>query len=263
MSLREMATALSAERGLFDAAATDPAAARGLMDRADATLRSRSGGVLAVTAYRESGVPLAWSGRPSELSLERVAGPAALFVVSRAARAPAGLPRARRRLHGAARRRGRRRARPFDLPGCSPTHVRGRAGESDPCARAGTSAVTTPARGGGPRPVRRRRTGRSSPPRGSHRARQAASGSIRLAARHRRSRPRRLGRDADSVRASSRPLAAPCSALVSSSSAGNRGRPAGGRPPASLGGSHGRLDGPGLSERRAWCPSSGAASNAR
>ena len=48
----------------------------------------RTAGVFAVTAYRPSGAwPLAWSGVPSEIGVERIAGPETFFV----ARGPLGL----------------------------------------------------------------------------------------------------------------------------------------------------------------------------
>ena len=62
-------------------AAADPAGARPLLDRADQALQARTAGVFAVTAYRPSGAyPLAWSGVPSEVGVDRIAGPEAFFV---------------------------------------------------------------------------------------------------------------------------------------------------------------------------------------
>src|SRR5688572_6290012 len=78
------------EPALFDAAAADPAGGglRALLDRADQSLRGRTAGVFAVTAYRPSGAwPLAWSGVPSDIGVERIAGPETFFV----ARGPLGL----------------------------------------------------------------------------------------------------------------------------------------------------------------------------
>jgi hypothetical protein len=66
---------LRASPQLFDTAAADPAGARPLLDRADQALQARTAGVFAVTAYRPSGTPLAWSGVPSEIGIERIAGP--------------------------------------------------------------------------------------------------------------------------------------------------------------------------------------------
>ena len=79
---------MAREPALFDTAAADPAGARPLLDRADRALQGRTAGVFAVTAYRPSGAwPLAWSGVPSEIGVERIAGPETFFV----ARGPLGL----------------------------------------------------------------------------------------------------------------------------------------------------------------------------
>jgi hypothetical protein len=83
-SLTEIASSVAGQPGLFDAAAADPAGARALFDRADQALAGREPGVFAVTAYRASasGTPLAWSGRPSEISVERLSEAEAFFVDS-------------------------------------------------------------------------------------------------------------------------------------------------------------------------------------
>ena len=83
-SLSEIASSVGREPALFDAAAADPAGARALFDLADQSLQGRTPGVFAVTAYRASGsgTPLAWSGRPSEISVERLSESEALFVES-------------------------------------------------------------------------------------------------------------------------------------------------------------------------------------
>lgn len=86
-ALSDIATSVAREPALFDTAAADPAGARPLLDRADQALQGRTAGVFAVTAYRPSGTPLAWSGVPSEIGVERIAGPEAYFV----ARGPLGL----------------------------------------------------------------------------------------------------------------------------------------------------------------------------
>ena len=86
-ALNEIATTIAREPALFDTAAADPAGARPLLDRADLALQGRTAGVFAVTAYRPSGAPLAWSGVPSEIGGERIAGPETFFV----ARGPLGL----------------------------------------------------------------------------------------------------------------------------------------------------------------------------
>ena len=80
-ALSAIAASVGREPALFDTAAADPAGARPLLDRADQSLQARTAGVFAVTAYRPSGAwPLAWSGVPSEISIDRVAGPEAFFV---------------------------------------------------------------------------------------------------------------------------------------------------------------------------------------
>jgi hypothetical protein len=86
-ALNEIAASVAREPALFDTAAADPAGARSLLDRADQALQGRTAGVFAVTAYRPSGTPLAWSGVPSEITVERTAGPEAFLV----ARGPLGL----------------------------------------------------------------------------------------------------------------------------------------------------------------------------
>ncbi|HET9468404.1 MAG TPA: HAMP domain-containing sensor histidine kinase [Vicinamibacterales bacterium] len=88
-ALTDIAASVAREQALFDIAAADPTeGARRLLDRADQALQGRTAGVFAVTAYRPSGAwPLAWSGVPSEISLERIVGPETFFV----ARGPLGL----------------------------------------------------------------------------------------------------------------------------------------------------------------------------
>ena len=79
-ALEDIAATVSREPALFDTAAADPAGARPLLDRADQALQGRTRGVFAVTAYRPSGTPLAWSGVPSEIGVERLVGPETYFV---------------------------------------------------------------------------------------------------------------------------------------------------------------------------------------
>ena len=87
-ALNGIASAVAREPALFDTAAADPAGSRPLLDRADRALQGRTAGVFAVTAYRPSGAwPLAWSGVPSEIGVDRIAGPETYFV----ARGPLGL----------------------------------------------------------------------------------------------------------------------------------------------------------------------------
>ena len=86
-ALNDITASVAREPALFDTAAADPAGARPLLDRADQALQARTAGVFAVTAYRPSGTPLAWSGVPSEIGIERIAGPETFFV----AHGPLGL----------------------------------------------------------------------------------------------------------------------------------------------------------------------------
>jgi signal transduction histidine kinase len=80
-ALNDIALVVGREPALFDTAAADPAGARPLLDRADQSLQGRAAGVFAVTAYRPSGAwPLAWSGVPSEIGIDRIAGPETYFV---------------------------------------------------------------------------------------------------------------------------------------------------------------------------------------
>ena len=85
-ALSDIASSVAREPGLFDAAAADPvgAGARLLFDRADQSLEGRTAGEFAVSAYRPSGsgTPLAWSGRPSEIPLERLSEEETFFVES-------------------------------------------------------------------------------------------------------------------------------------------------------------------------------------
>jgi signal transduction histidine kinase len=85
-SLTEIAASAARDPGLFDAAARDPAgpSATALFDRADQSLQGRTPEVFAVTAYRPSGsgTPLAWSGRPSDIPVERLSEAEAFFVES-------------------------------------------------------------------------------------------------------------------------------------------------------------------------------------
>jgi signal transduction histidine kinase len=87
-ALETIAASVAREPSLFDPAAADPAGARPLLDRADQALQGRTAGVFAVTAYRPSGaMPLAWSGVPSEISVDVIGGPETFL----AAQGPLGL----------------------------------------------------------------------------------------------------------------------------------------------------------------------------
>ncbi|HUP41471.1 MAG TPA: hypothetical protein VM115_15205, partial [Vicinamibacterales bacterium] len=79
-ALNDIAVSVARDPGLFDPAVADPAGARPLIDRADQALVGRAAGVFAVTAYRPSGTPLAWSGVPSEIEAQRIASPETYFV---------------------------------------------------------------------------------------------------------------------------------------------------------------------------------------
>jgi len=80
-ALGDISATVAVEPAQFDVAAKDLADARTLLDRADLALRGRPAGVFAVTAYRPSGgLPLAWSGAPSEIDVDRIAGPETFFV---------------------------------------------------------------------------------------------------------------------------------------------------------------------------------------
>ena len=82
-TLGAIAASVAREPALFDAAAADPTGgARALLDRTDLALQGRTPGVFAVTAYRPSGTPLAWSGVPSEIPVERISEPESYFVES-------------------------------------------------------------------------------------------------------------------------------------------------------------------------------------
>src|SRR6185436_15294102 len=65
---------------LIDQASGDPAAAGGLMAAAESALTARPGEIAAVTVYGPDNTPVGWSGRPSELTTQRLTGPEAFFV---------------------------------------------------------------------------------------------------------------------------------------------------------------------------------------
>jgi signal transduction histidine kinase len=80
-TLGDIALSVAREPALFEAADADPAGARALLDRTDQSLDGRAPGTFAVTAYRPIGAwPLAWSGVPSEIPVERIGGPEEFFV---------------------------------------------------------------------------------------------------------------------------------------------------------------------------------------
>jgi signal transduction histidine kinase len=80
LSLRDVARILAAHPDRLAAAAGDRDAASALFDAAASAVQRQREADLAVTVYSAGGIPLAWSGSPSELRRERLDGPAALFV---------------------------------------------------------------------------------------------------------------------------------------------------------------------------------------
>jgi hypothetical protein len=78
--LRAAASRANVRAADVTAAPTDAEAARALFDAARHALGATARGDAAFTVYGAAGVPLAWSGRPSELPAQRVLGAEALFV---------------------------------------------------------------------------------------------------------------------------------------------------------------------------------------
>jgi signal transduction histidine kinase len=78
--LRAVASRANVAAADVTAAPTDADAARALFDAARHALGAAARGDAAFTVYGAAGVPLAWSGRPSELPAQRVLGAEALFV---------------------------------------------------------------------------------------------------------------------------------------------------------------------------------------
>jgi signal transduction histidine kinase len=85
-TLSEIASAVASEPELFDKAAADPVGTdtRTLFERTDRSLEDRSLSLndFAVSAYRPSGALLAWSGRPSEIPVDRLSAEESFFVES-------------------------------------------------------------------------------------------------------------------------------------------------------------------------------------
>ncbi len=71
---------IAARRDLLLSPPASETARRALFDAADSALRVGRSTDLAVSIFDGHQSPLAWSGRPSELPADRIAGPAALFV---------------------------------------------------------------------------------------------------------------------------------------------------------------------------------------
>ena len=74
LRLRAIATDVSDAPALEAATAGDIPAARRLFDAASSALARSEDGDFAVTIYGTDGTPIAWAGRPSDLSEERLAG---------------------------------------------------------------------------------------------------------------------------------------------------------------------------------------------
>ena len=74
LALRTL-TAPVSDPNLLAAAATEDGAARRLFDAAEAALAQRPGEDLALTLYAADGQPVAWAGRPSELTPSQLQGP--------------------------------------------------------------------------------------------------------------------------------------------------------------------------------------------
>ena len=79
-TLRTTSESVASQPALLEAASGPAADPRALMDLTDSAQRTHSPDVVAVTVYGADNVPRAWSGRPSELTAERIAGPDAFFV---------------------------------------------------------------------------------------------------------------------------------------------------------------------------------------
>jgi signal transduction histidine kinase len=78
--LTELTDRIAARRGLFVSPPVSETALQALFEAADDALRNGRSKDLAVSIFDGHQAPLAWSGRPSELPADRVAGPTALFV---------------------------------------------------------------------------------------------------------------------------------------------------------------------------------------
>ena len=79
-ALRTTGESIAREPALIETAggiASDP---RKLMDLTDSTLAARPREIAAITVYGADNSPLAWSGRPSELPVERIGGSEGFFV---------------------------------------------------------------------------------------------------------------------------------------------------------------------------------------
>jgi signal transduction histidine kinase len=78
--LHRMADRVVVSADQVRAASSDPEAARALFDASARAIDGEPPGRVAVTVFGPSDIPLAWSGRPSELPADRLEGGRALFV---------------------------------------------------------------------------------------------------------------------------------------------------------------------------------------
>ena len=79
-SSADTARRASVRPALLATAQSSPESTRTLFDIAQGALGTAPVGRSAVTIHGSSGIPLAWSGRPSDVPADRLRGPAALFM---------------------------------------------------------------------------------------------------------------------------------------------------------------------------------------
>ena len=79
-ALRTTGQAIAGQPALIQAASNAAPDPSKLMDLTESTLVARPREIVALTVYGPDNAPLAWSGRPSELTAERISGPEAFFV---------------------------------------------------------------------------------------------------------------------------------------------------------------------------------------
>jgi signal transduction histidine kinase len=78
--LREAAGQVTVDSAEIARGVSDPAVAQRLFDVARSALQHTGDARSALTIYSPAGTPTAWTGRPSDLPIERLQGPRALFV---------------------------------------------------------------------------------------------------------------------------------------------------------------------------------------
>jgi signal transduction histidine kinase len=78
--LRDVTRRAAVRPAVLTNAPSSPEAMRTLFDDARRSLEHAPAGRSGVTIYGSSGAPVAWSGRPSDIPLDRLRGPAALFM---------------------------------------------------------------------------------------------------------------------------------------------------------------------------------------